>query len=257
MQGNTPVHAESMVVLLHVPIHIGIYQAENNRLVAHQSLIMTLGIADGLLIGTAIGRLPPDSGRMPILILLLLDNLYPVIGNIHRHSVIKTVATVLRLNRQTRHTAYLFGNRNSMFVHLMYKLVRQRQVSNGILVLPLVEIIPVTAKRLTQPVTVIKHGSNPVETEAVELILLQPELAIGQQKMKHLILAVIKHQRIPCRMLPPAARMKVLRVRAVETSQPLPLVLHRMAVHNIHDNGNPHPVRLVNQLLQLFRRTEA
>ena len=44
MQSNAAMHAFVLISLLEVPIHIGIYQTEDDGLIAHESLIVTLGI---------------------------------------------------------------------------------------------------------------------------------------------------------------------------------------------------------------------
>ena len=44
MQCQAAMNNIVLVSFLHMPIHIGINQAEDNRLVTHQSLIMTFGV---------------------------------------------------------------------------------------------------------------------------------------------------------------------------------------------------------------------
>ena len=47
-------------------IHGGIGQAEDERLIPHQGLIMAFGIADGFLMGAPVGQLVPEYARMPV-----------------------------------------------------------------------------------------------------------------------------------------------------------------------------------------------
>ena len=65
---------------------------------------------------------------------------------------------------------------------------------------------------------IIKHGSHTIETETIEFILLQPELAIRQQEMKDLVLTIIKAQRIPSRMLPSISLMEILGIGTIKTT---------------------------------------
>ncbi len=65
MQGDATVYTERAAgPLRHVPVHIGIDQPEDDGLVAHQCLVVALGIGDGLFIGAPVGNLPPDGTRM-------------------------------------------------------------------------------------------------------------------------------------------------------------------------------------------------
>ena len=48
---------------------------------------------------------------------------------------------------------------------------------------------------------VVQHGGHAVEPEAVEMVLLQPELQIGKQKVQNAGLAVVKALGSPGRML--------------------------------------------------------
>ena len=124
-----------MVVLLHVPIHIRVNQTEDNRLIAYQRLVVTFGITNRTLIGTTVRGLPPDRGRMPILVLLLLDSLDPIIGDIHRHAVIEAIATILEFRGKPRHSTHFLGDRDRVRVHLMNQLVRQCQISDRVTIL--------------------------------------------------------------------------------------------------------------------------
>ena len=58
VQGNASVNHIVLITLLEVPVHISIYQAEDDGLVAYQCLVMTLAVRDGLLVGTAVLDFP-------------------------------------------------------------------------------------------------------------------------------------------------------------------------------------------------------
>ena len=138
-----------------MPIHISINQTENNRLISHQCLVMTLRIRYGFLILATIGDFPEHTGRFPVLINLFFNRLNPVIRNIHSHAIIKSVTTVFYFRSQSRHTGNFFCNCDSFRINLMNHLVSQRQITNRIIILMSVEIISIITERLSQTVTII------------------------------------------------------------------------------------------------------
>ena len=119
-----------------------------------------------------------------------------------------------------------------------------------------IKIISIITKCFAQSVTVIKHRGHAIETETVEFILIQPEFAVRQQKMKHFILSIVETKGIPCRMLATGTAQKILRVRSIETSEAFYFVLDSMTMYDIHNHSNPHTMSLVYQLFQFFRRTK-
>ena len=87
----------------------------------------------------------------------LLDDLYPEVRYVHRHTVVEAVAAVLELGSQTRHAAHLLSYSDSLWVHLVYEQVGKREVADGIVVLMTVEVVAVVAERLAQTMTVVEH----------------------------------------------------------------------------------------------------
>ena len=155
MQRYTTVHHISGMTMLKMPIHICVHKTEDNRLIAHQSLIMTLGITNRFLILTAVRHLVKDMTRFPILILHLLDILNPEIRNTHRQTIIKSHTSVFYCRSQTRHTTHLFGYTNSIGLHLVNNLVGQSEIHNRIAILITIEITGITIKILTQTMTLV------------------------------------------------------------------------------------------------------
>ena len=256
MQSYTPFHHKIVIIFLHMPIHVGIDKTENDRLVTHQRLVMTFRIADCLFVSTAVRRLPPDGRRMPVFVFLFFDRLDPVIGDIHCHTVVEAITAIFIFGSQSGHSAYFFGNRNRILIDFVDKLISQRQIRNSITILMTIKIISIITKCFAQSVTVIKHRGHAIETETVEFILVQPEFAVRQQKMKHFILSIVETKGIPCRMLATGTAQKILRVRSIETSEAFYFVLDSMTMYDIHNHSNPHTMSLVYQLFQFFRRTK-
>ena len=62
----------------------------------------------------------------------------------------------------------------------MYDLVGKGEVDQGVIIDILSEIVLVGGKYPLQTMVEIKHACHAVEAEAVEMVLVQPEAAIGK-----------------------------------------------------------------------------
>ena len=244
------------MAVLEMPVHIGVHEAEDDGLVAHKRLVMALGIGDSLLVLAAVGHLEEDMTGFPVFILDLLDIFDPEIGNTHRQTIVETDAAVLYLRCQARHAAHLFGDRDGIGFDLMNHFVGKGKIHDGITVFVTVEIRAVAVEVFPQTVRAVDHRGHAVKTITVEIVFVEPELAVREQEMEHFVLAVVEAQTVPCRVLTATAVMEILIARAVEIAQTLQLVLHYMAVHEVHDDMNTPSVRVVDEGFQLIRRTE-
>ena len=170
--------------------------------------------------------------------------------------VVETVSAAFERGSQSRHAAHFLGYGNGFGVDFVNQCVGQRQVTDGIVVLMPVEIIPIVAERLAQPVAVIEHRRDTVETETVEMVLVQPEFAVGQQEVYDFVLAVIEAQTVPRRVFAPSARIEILAGVTGKVAQAFHFVLHGVGVHDVHNHGNAHFMCLVDESFQFLRRTE-
>ena len=211
-----------------MPVHVGIDESEDDGLVAHQCLVVALAVGNGLLVGTTVLHLPENARWLPVLVALLLDGLNPIVGDVHGHAVVEAVAAVLKLGSQSRHSRNFLGNGDGILVHLVDEQVGQRQVADGVVVLMTVEIVSIVAECLSQTVTVVEHRGHTVEAEAVEVELLQPVLAVGEQEVDDVVLAIVEAERIPCGMLVAVAGIEELIGISTEITKTLHLVLHGM-----------------------------
>ena len=75
--------------------------------------------------------------------------------------------------------------------------------------------------------------------------------------MAHLRLGVVEEFGIPVGLIARLARRRVEVVGAVEFGDPFVEVLHVMGVHEVHDDGQPQPVRPPDELLELLGGAEA
>lgn len=155
-----------------VPIHVSVYQAEDDGLVSHQRLVMAFAIRDGFLVAAAVFHFPEYAAGLPVLVAHFLDGLYPIIGDVHGHPVVEAITAILEFGGQSRHAAHFLRDGDGVLVHFMYQAVGQCQVTDGIIVLMAIEIVSVVAESLAQSVAVVKHGCDTVKTEAIEVELL-------------------------------------------------------------------------------------
>ena len=86
--------------------------------------------------------------------------------------------------------------------------------------------------------------------------LIKPVLAVGEQVMKHLGLAVVKAERAPCGVLMTVARQEILVGITGQVTQTLILILDRMRVYQVHDDRYAHTVGRIYQFLEFFRGSE-
>ena len=123
MKCNTTISHEVFIAFLEMPIHIGINQPEDNGLVAHQCLIMTLCIRNRFLVSTTIGQFPEHRRWFPVLVLKFLDSFNPIIGDIHRHTIVEPISTIFERCCQTWHTTHLLSNCDGTWMHFMNQLI--------------------------------------------------------------------------------------------------------------------------------------
>ena len=140
-----------------MPIHVRVDETEDYCLVAHQCLVVAFTIAHGLFVGTSVCQLPEYRTGLPVLVGLLLDGLYPIVGYVHRHAIVEPVSSVGKLGSQAWHSAHLFCNGDGLWVDLMYKEVGKREIADCVVVLMSVEIILIAAERFAKTVAIIEH----------------------------------------------------------------------------------------------------
>ena len=209
VQGQAPLNDRIGVILGHVPVHRLVHQAERQRIVADQRLIVALGIGDGGLAPPPVGEHTPQLAKIPILVALVLEQLDPVIGHAHRKPMGETHPTLGDRPAQPRHAGHVLGHQQ----HAGFQTPRQRrgqlQVEDRILIGIAAEVVVVAAKG---PVTtrMVQHRRDTIEPEAVEAEFLKPVAHVRQQEPPHLGPAVIEALGIPLRVVAARAFVKVL-----------------------------------------------
>ena len=101
----------------------------------------------------------------------------------------------------------------------------------------------------------VHHRRDAIETETVKFELFHPVSQVRQQKSQDFPLAVVEASRIPHPVVTLRTAVEVLAIGAIEHVDTIRNVRRRVRVNQIHQNGNAHGVRFVNQILQLVRRT--
>jgi len=79
-----------------------------------------------------------------------------------------------------------------MLVDFMDEAVGQSKVADGIIIFMSVEVITIVAESLSQSMAVIKHRSDTIKAETVEMILFQPVFAVGEEEVENLIFSIVK-----------------------------------------------------------------
>ncbi len=257
MQRHAPVDPQVAAAGAHVPVHVRADQAEDDGLVAHQGLVVGLGVADGFLVPAPVGQLVPQVPHGPVLVGDLLDELDPVVRNPHGEAVVEAETAFFRRGGQPGHAAHVLGHDQGIRSQAVDHPVGQRQVGQRIFVDVVVEVVGIGAKASIEPVVAVEHAGDTVEAESVEPVFVQPEAAVGQQKMQDLDLAVVEAARVPGPVQPPRPVVEVLVQGAVEAAEALDLVGGGVGVNQVHDHRDPLTVGGVHQGLQVLGGPEA
>src|ERR1700730_3703844 len=70
----------------------------------------------------------------------------------------------------------------------------------------------------------IKHGRHGIHAQSVNVIFVEPEDSIRDQKILHFVAAVVEDQRAPIRMLSLARIGMLVKMRTIEQSQAVSVV---------------------------------
>lgn len=85
----------------------------------HLRLVMTLAVGNGLLAMASVGQSEADVAQVPVLVLLLFENLDPHIWDGHGKPVIESYASQGQWHAESRHARDIFSNRNALWVEPM------------------------------------------------------------------------------------------------------------------------------------------
>ena len=83
----------------------------------------------------------------------------------------------------------------------------------------------------------VEHGGHGVHPQAVDVVVVEPEQAVGDEEIAHLVAAVVEDERAPVGVLALARVAVFVEVGAVELGQPV-CVLGEMARHPVQDHAD-------------------
>ena len=217
---------------------------------------MGFHVADGAFVCAAVGEFVPEEADGPILVADVADELEPTLRHAHGHAVIEADATFCDGGADAGHTADILGDGQGIRADGVDDGVGEGEVGVGILIHGAVEVHPIVGEVHAQAMVEVEHGGDAIEAETVEVVLIKPEAAVGEEEVEDVRLAVVEATGVPGIVPTAGAVVEVLIRRAVEKGETIALVLDGVGMDNVHDDGQAHAVRLVHQRLQLLRRAE-
>ena len=96
---------------------------------------------------------------------------------------------------------------------------------------------------------IVEHRGYAIEAESVEMVFFEPEFAVAQQEIEHAILAIVEAQRVPRRVFASTVAIEILVVGAIESTEPLGFIFHRVGMHNIHNHRHALCMGIVDEVL--------
>ena len=111
-------------------------------------------------------------------------------------------------------------------------------------------LVVVAAKTVTDTVRMVEHRGDAIEPVAVELKLVQPVVAVAQQKAQGFPLRVVEQTAVPQTVHAATARMEEARIGTVEHIQTILHILAGMRMDQIEQNVDSVLVTRVNETFQ-------
>ena len=256
VQGNGPVDNRIVRGLIHVRIHGGIRQTENQGFVAHQRLVVAFHIGHCILSGAAHTHAAPHTKDVPVFVTQVPYGVNPHIRQPHTQPIVESDAAISNGQAHTGHARHIFGNGHGHRIHLTDHLVGQLQIGDGLCMGIVGEILVIGVEVRAQAVVVVEHGGDTIEAEAVKVVLGHPEFQIAQQEVDDAGLAVIKALGVPGRVIAFRAVVEELPSGAVEHIDALGGVLYGVGVHNVQQDSQAHLMGLIHQVFQIIRLSE-
>ncbi len=102
----------------------------------------------------------------------------------------------------------------------------------------------------------VQHRRHRIHAKTVDVVLLEPEQRVREQKVPDLVAAVVEDQRAPVLVLA-LARILVLEQRGAVEARQAVRVLRKMSRHPVEDHAEPRLVAGIHEQLEILGRTEA
>ena len=96
----------------------------------------------------------------------------------------------------------------------------------------------------------VEHRGHRIHTQAVDVVLIQPEKGVCDQEVPHLVTAVVEDQRPPVAMLADPRILMLIEGRPVETSQTM-CILGEVPGHPVQNHPDPCLVQRIDEMAEL------
>src|ERR1043166_3331018 len=100
----------------------------------------------------------------------------------------------------------------------------------------------------------VKHRSDRIAAESIEVNLAKPVERVCDQKVAHLVAAVVEDVRAPVRMFTFARIEMFVQRGAVESAQ-RPRIFRKVRRHPVHDHADAMLMQVVDQVTKIVRLT--
>src|SRR6266403_667409 len=102
----------------------------------------------------------------------------------------------------------------------------------------------------------VKHRSAGVHAQAVDVIFVEPEKRVADEKIAHFVSAIIKNKGAPILLLALARVQVLVEIGSIKFGQGVG-VLWKMRRHPIQDNADASLMTFVDEMTEIVRRTES
>src|SRR4029077_2810662 len=101
----------------------------------------------------------------------------------------------------------------------------------------------------------VKHRSDGVHSQTVDVIFVEPEKRVADEKIAHFVSAIIKNEGAPILLLALARIQGLVEIGPIELGQGVG-VLWKMRRDPIHDDADASLMTFVDEMPEIVRRTE-
>jgi len=100
-------------------------------------------------------------------------------------------------------------------------------------------------------VVVVQHAGDAVKPESIELVFFHPEAKVAEQETQHFMTSVVEQSAVPKLVASLYTLVKVEMVAAIKHVQAVQYIFGCMAVDNIEQDSNTHPMSSIDQFFQV------
>ena len=101
----------------------------------------------------------------------------------------------------------------------------------------------------------VEHRRHSVHPQTVNVIFVEPKESVADEKIAHLVAAVIEDERAPILVLALARIHVLVKIGAIELGQRV-RILRKMRRHPVHDHADTGLMTFVDEMAEIIGRTE-